>query len=112
MQPDPPRPTQIELVTAGDTEFFVELVNTAGPVPVGLDTALSFDGVRDTVRAIAGQLAEVWEHVKPAEATVKFGLSIAAKSGKLSGLVVDGGAQASLEITLTWRDQSKATRTS
>ncbi|HKS99967.1 MAG TPA: CU044_2847 family protein [Rugosimonospora sp.] len=112
MRPDPPHPSQIELVTAGDTEFYVELADASGPRPVGVETAFSFDGVRDTVQAIASHLAQVWEHVKPAEATVKFGLSLTARSGKLTGLVVDGDAAASLKITLTWRDQTKSTGTS
>jgi len=101
--------TEVELVTAGDTEFYVEVVDPGGPRPVGLDDALTFDGVRDAVHAIAGQLAEVWQQVRPAEATVEFGLSATARSGKLTGLLLaDAGGSASLKITLTWRDTPKA----
>jgi hypothetical protein len=91
------------LVRAGGTEFFVEVATAAGPQPVGLDEAFSFDGVRDTIKAVCGQLAEAWEHAKPAEATVEFGLRITAKQGKLTGLLVEGGGEASLKIMLTWR---------
>jgi hypothetical protein len=93
----------VEGVEAGGVEFFVELADGGGPQTVGIDRALSFDGVRDTVQAIAGQLGQVWEKVKPAEATVEFGLSLTAKAGKLTGLLVDADGTATLTVTLTWK---------
>jgi hypothetical protein len=91
------------LVRAGSTEFYAEVATPAGPQPVGLDEVMSFDGVRDTIKAVCGQLAEAWEHAKPDEATVEFGLSLVARQGKLTGLLVEGGGEASLKVTLTWR---------
>jgi hypothetical protein len=93
------------LVRAGGTEFYAEVAPAAGPQPVGLEEVLSFDGVRDTIKAVCGQLAEAWEHVKPAEATMEFGLRLVAKQGKLTGLLVEGGREASLKVTLTWRGE-------
>lgn len=93
----------VERVQAGGVEFFVEVADGGGPQTVGLDKALSFDGVRDTIEAVAGQLGQVWQKVRPAEASVEFGLSLTAKSGKLTGLLVDADGQASLKVTLTWR---------
>lgn len=92
------------LVRAGGTEFYMEVAEAGGPQTVGLDDVLSFDGVRDTVSAICRELAKAWEAVKPSEATVEFALNVAARSGKLTGLVVEGGGQASLKVTLTWKD--------
>ncbi len=63
---------------------------------------MSFDGVRDTVEALAAELAGVWQRVRPSEATVEFGLNVTAKSGKLTGLLVEGGGEATLKVTLTW----------
>jgi Trypsin-co-occurring domain 1 len=90
-------------VAVNGVEFYVEVAEQDGVGTVGLDDVLSFDGVRDTVEAIAGQLAGVWDRVKPAEATVAFGLKLVAKSGKLTGLLVEGGGEASLTVTMTWR---------
>jgi hypothetical protein len=56
------------------------------------------------VSAICRDLAKAWEAVKPSEATVEFALNVAVRSGKLTGLVVEGGGQASLKVTLTWKD--------
>lgn len=92
-----------ELVQAGDAEFFVTVVDS-GPVQVtGKRTALSFDGVRDTLHAVAEEVAAVWRQVRPDEATVEFGLSATAQTGKLTGLLVDGGGAAAFKVTMTWR---------
>jgi hypothetical protein len=93
-------------VRVGDVEFFVEVADGAGPRTVGLDEVLSFDGVRDTVEVIATQLAGAWEKVRPSEASIEFGLSLTAKSGKLTGLLVEGGGAASLKVTLAWKNNN------
>ncbi|WP_140158045.1 CU044_2847 family protein [Micromonospora sp. NBS 11-29] len=90
-------------VEAGGTEFFVKLAEGGGPQTVTLDRAMSFDGVRDTVEAVAAELGQVWERVKPSEASVEFGLALTAKAGKLTGLLVEADGQASLTVTLTWK---------
>jgi Trypsin-co-occurring domain 1 len=92
-----------ELVRIGEVEFLAQIAESGGTQLVRADSAYSFDGVRQTIEAVAGQVAEVWDKVKPDEASVEFGLSLAAKSGRLLGLLVDGGAQAALKVTLTWR---------
>lgn len=93
-------------VRAGDVEFFVEVPEVQGVQTVGLDDVLSFDGVRDTIQVIGEQLTAAWEKVKPSEASVEFGLKLTAKSGRLTGLIVDGSGEASLTIKLTWKNES------
>ncbi len=102
-QPGQVRSRQVERVQAGGVEFFVEVADGGGPQTVGAESALSFDGVRDTIEAIAGQVGQVWERVKPAEASVEFGLSLTAKTGKLTGLLVDADGSASLKVCLKWK---------
>jgi hypothetical protein len=53
------------LVRIDDVTFYAEVTDGGGPRPVELGEALSFDGVRSTVEAIAGQMAEVWTKVRP-----------------------------------------------
>jgi hypothetical protein len=92
------------LVRADGVEFYAEVAGAGGPQTVGLDKVLSFDGVRDTVTAVCKELAKAWEAVKPAEATVELGLKLAARSGKLTGMLVEGGGEAALRVTLTWKN--------
>lgn len=103
MQPGQGRARRVERVEAGGVEFFAQLVDGGGPQTVALKDVLSFDGVRDTVEAVAAQLGEVWQKVQPAEASVEFGLALTAKAGKLTGLLVDSEGEASLKVILTWK---------
>jgi hypothetical protein len=93
-----------EVVTAvaDGVDFYVEVADVGGPANVGLDDVLSFDGVRATVQAIAVELTQAWQVVRPAEASVEFALALKVKEGKLTGLLVSGGAEASLKVTLKW----------
>jgi hypothetical protein len=56
---------------ADGVAFLVELAEGGGDdlgVGVaGLEERLDLGGVRDTIGAVAGQLAAVWERVQPAE---------------------------------------------
>lgn len=93
-----------QLVTAGGAQFYVEVEGSGGPTTIGDDGGpMSFDGVRGTVEGLATELGEVWERVKPTEAQVEFALKVVAKSGKLTGLIVEGGGESTLTVTLTWK---------
>ena len=92
------------LVRADGAEFYAEVAEAGGAQTVGLDDVLSFEGVRSTISAICSDLAKAWQAAKPSEASVEFGLKLTAKSGKLTGLLVEGGGEASLKITLTWKE--------
>lgn len=96
----------VVLVQSGDIKFYVEAENAGGSETVSAGGAMTLDGVRDTVEAIANQMSEVWDNVKPDEATVEFGIKVIAKSGKLSGLLVEGGGEAALNIKLTWKSSN------
>jgi Trypsin-co-occurring domain 1 len=94
---------RVVLVRADGVEFLAEVAGEDGPQTVGLGDVLSFDGVRETVTAIGKELSKAWDTVKPAEASVELGLKLAVKSGKLTGLLVEGGGEATLKIMLTWK---------
>lgn len=95
------------LVRSGDAQFYVEVEDKGGPQNIGVSAVMSLDEVRNTVEAIATQLSTAWEKVKPSEATVEFGLKVIAKSGKLTGLLVEGGGEATLNIKLTWKNSEQ-----
>ncbi|MEU1841142.1 CU044_2847 family protein [Micromonospora chersina] len=83
-------------------EFYAEVVGVEGPANVGLNEVMSFDGVRQTIEAIATELTAAWRTVRPDEAAVEFSLTLKVKEGKLSGLLVSGGAEGSLKVSLRW----------
>jgi Trypsin-co-occurring domain 1 len=92
------------LVRADGVEFYAEVAEAGGPQAVGLDQVLSFEGVRETVTAVCKELAKAWDAVKPAEASVELALKLVARNGKLTGLLVEGGGEATLRVTLTWKN--------
>lgn len=97
-----------ELVKIGEVEFFVQVREGGGAQNVGIEDVFSFDGVRDTVRAIGSQLAESLSGIAISEASVEFGLSMTAKGGRLTGLIVDGEGAASMTVTMTWQPTKAA----
>jgi hypothetical protein len=94
--------TQQVLVRSGDAAFFVEVADGGGPRTVSADGVFSFDGIRHALEEIGAQVVRAWQQVCPDEASVEFGLSVSAKSGKLTAVLVEGGADASLKITMKW----------
>lgn len=90
-------------VRVGDTEIWVELAEGSGAQTASLKDQFSFEAVGEAIEAMASELGKIWQTVKPAEATVELGLSLTAKSGKLTALLVEGGGEASLKVTLTWK---------
>jgi len=82
---------------------------------VSLSEELSLSGVSTSVREIASTVLDVltnsFDKVKPDSVGVEFGLSLAVKSGRLTGLLVEGSSEATLKITLQWQNNSGAKRT-
>jgi hypothetical protein len=94
---------EIVPVELNGVNFYVEVQDAVGPSPIGGNLSLSFEDVRRTVEEIALELTKAWDTVKPSEASVEFGLKVTAKSGKLTGLLVEGGGEAALTVKLTWK---------
>jgi Trypsin-co-occurring domain 1 len=97
---------EVVAVVADGVRFYAEVAGVEGPATVGLDEVLQFDDVRHTVEAISSQLVRAWEAVRPDQASVEFALSLKVREGRLTGLLVSGGAEASLKVTLTWTNET------
>ncbi|GAA1665447.1 hypothetical protein GCM10009830_08770 [Glycomyces endophyticus] len=104
---------QVVPVKIGEAEFLVETIDTVddpdragsggGLTPIGDGGgAESFERIRGMIEAVGAELADVWAKVQPQEATVEFGVAADIKSGRLTGLLVSGGAAATLKVTLKW----------
>lgn len=66
-----------------------------GQVPSLKDVGKAIEGI---VEAVASPIHKAM----PSKATVKFGIDIAVEPGQLTALLVKGGGNATLEITLEW----------
>ena len=70
-----------------------------GKVPELKDVGEAIEGI---VKAVATPI----HRAMPTKATVKFGIDIAVEPGQLTALLVKGGGNATLEVTLEWAQKS------
>ncbi len=75
---------------------------------VGWRDTFDFEHVSETLEGIAHAIRSGLAKVTPTKTTVALGLELAIKNGKLTGLLVDGDAKASLEVTLEWGGEAAA----
>jgi hypothetical protein len=61
-----------------------------------------FEHVSGTLEGLAQAIHSGLAKVKPTRTTVELGIDLAVKNGKLTGMLVEGEANASLRVTLEW----------
>jgi Trypsin-co-occurring domain 1 len=81
---------------------FVEAHNVNPEQPVGIGKAFSFDGLAESIEAIAERMTAALDKVKPDRAAVEFGLDVGVESGALTALLVKGTGTATVKVTLEW----------
>jgi hypothetical protein len=69
---------------------------------VKIGDVLSFEGVANSVEAIATSISGVLQRVSPKRASVEFGVDVGVESGALTAMLVKGTGTATLKITLEW----------
>jgi hypothetical protein len=75
---------------------------------VGWRDSFDLAAVSETLEGIAQAVRSGLEKMTPSKTTVELGIQLAVKSGKLTSLVVEGDASASLKVTLEWGGQAQA----
>lgn len=61
------------------------------------------DDLRDLLNGVAGSLADGLRDARPDQVSVSFGIELAGSAGRVVGLLADGSAKSTLNVTLTWR---------
>ena len=87
---------QVEVVSPVDRERDVS----------ALDKVLPFDGIVNSVAAVASAMTEALRRASPEEAEVQFGVDIGVESGNLTSLLVKGTGTATLSVRLLWKASS------
>jgi len=65
-------------------------------------SAFDFQEVARTLEGLSVAVREALATAAPDRVTLELGLELAVKSGKLTGLVVEGQGTGSLTVTLAW----------
>lgn len=87
----------------------IQAVDLGGAADVGAIDVLNFEDVAKTIRTIADTIGNALRHSAPSKGSVSFGVEVAVESGKLTSLLVQGSATATLNITLEW-EADRSTR--
>ncbi|MFD3335691.1 CU044_2847 family protein [Streptomyces sp. NPDC058700] len=101
--------TDITQVDVGDATLFVE-ARRLGPDSEleGFGGGLpDLSAVTEALSSFAGQIGDALHRAAPDRATVEFGCQLGLDAGKLTALVVQGSANASLRVTLEWERPSR-----
>ncbi|MGA5192800.1 CU044_2847 family protein [Streptomyces exfoliatus] len=106
--------TDITRVDVGDATLFVEARRLGPDTDLeGLEGLEGLGGrlpdlsaVTEALASFAGQIGDALHRAAPDRATVEFGCQLGLDAGKLTALVVQGSANASLRVTLEWEKRS------
>jgi hypothetical protein len=105
MEDDNPAATRVvEVALPNGTVGLMQVrdIDGGGAEKVGWQDRFDFTGVADTLDGVADALRDSMARARPGKVTVELGIELAVKSGKLTGLVVEGNAKATLKVTLEW----------
>ena len=96
----------VEVLLPNNTVALVRVAEsdgTGGPAEkVGGRRSSTLTQVSGTLDGIAQAVRSGLEKAKPSKTTVELGIQLAVKNGKLTSLLVEGQADASLKVTLEW----------
>lgn len=77
-----------------------------GATKVSARDRFDLDGVAATVGGVAESIRSAVDRVGPRLVRVEFGVEMAVRSGKLTGLLVEGDGAAALRVTLEWGERA------
>ncbi|KQX46206.1 MULTISPECIES: CU044_2847 family protein [unclassified Streptomyces] len=99
--------TDITRVDLGDGTLFVEARRLGPEVELeGLGGRTpDLSAVTEALSSFAGKIGDALHRAAPDRATVEFGCQLGVDAGRLTALVVQGSANASLRVTLEWTNQ-------
>lgn len=80
----------------------VAAVDGLGATKTAAIPRFDFNEVGKTLEGLAETIWSALAKVSPDKVTVELGLELAAKNGKLTGLLVEGEGKGSLSISLEW----------
>jgi hypothetical protein len=103
------RSVQVQLPT-GDIVW--ARVETEGPSDVAAGGLLKLDpdDLRKTLRGVSESVRGALVDLTPDQLQIEFGLQLTAKSGKITSMLAEAGATASIKVSMTWvKDTAAAT---
>ena len=94
----------VEVQLPNGTVAFVRATDLDEGLPEqpGWASAFDFEHIAGTLEGIAQSIRAAVDKAKPSSTRVELGVELAVTSGKLVGLIVEGGGRGALTVTLEW----------
>jgi hypothetical protein len=102
-------PERIDTVSAkleDGTIVKVQVAATGGRQDVAGGQVPNFKDVSKAIEGLVAAVATPIHKAMPSKATVTFGIDVAVEPGQLTAMLVKGGGNATLEITLEWEPKT------
>jgi len=93
-----------------ETEILVEAHVVGGEQDIAAWDKMELDELGNQISKLSKKLFQHLKDAGPQKVVAQFGLSVAVKSGKLTTILVDGQADASITVTLEWNFTSRSER--
>ena len=99
----------VDAVLPGGAVVRVRVADEVGGLgSVGRDEKADLKEALAPVGEVAALVRDQLESLTATRATVEFGVSFSAQSGKLTALVFEGKGEASLTVTLEWEREGRS----
>ena len=102
------KPIRVELPT-GDVIWARVAVDGPANVSSGTLQRLDVDDLRRTVHGVSQSLREALDDLVPDQLQIEFGLELTLKSGKITSMLAEAGATATVKVALTWHGNAVPT---
>jgi hypothetical protein len=106
---DGSRVVEVVLPNGATGLVMVRELDGGGADKVGWQNRFDFAGVSETLEGVADALQASMAKAHPTKVTVALGVELAVKAGKLTALIVEGDAKATLTVTLEWGSSDEPT---
>jgi len=100
----------VEIKLDNNTTILAEVLvkNNNGREKIASEIAeKKFSDFSNTVGKIASETLKPLKQINAKKLTIKMGMNIGVESGKLTALLVEGSANANIEITIEWSNESE-----
>lgn len=104
------RAIQVELPN-GDVIWARVPVDGVSNIKSGTLQRLDVDDLRRTVRGVSESLRDALKDLAPGQIQIEFGLELAVKTGKITSMLAEAGATATVKVALTWYGDTPAATT-
>ena len=91
-----------------EMEILVEAHIVSGEQDIAAWGKIELDELGNQISKLSKKLFQHLKDAGPQKVTAQFGLSAAVKSGRLTTILVDGQADASITVTLEWNFASRS----